>query len=197
MYVKGVGPARAAMLEAKGLKVVEDLLTYAPFRYEDRSNVKIVARSGARRNGDGAGRSALDQGLGLPPPQSGIVSSHLHRRFARSLAGKWFHGAISPTCWLPARKSRSTAKWSSTPTPGNLAMMHPEYEILAEDEDGDASLHTGRIVPVYEAAGKVTTRALRTLHPSHSRKHRARCGRSAARTHSRAAKIARPLERHP
>ncbi len=42
-------------------------------------------------------------------------------------------------------------------------MMHPEYEILAEDEDGDASLHTGRIVPVYEAAGKVTTRALRTL----------------------------------
>ena len=40
MYVKGVGPARAAMLEAKGLKVVEDLLTYAPFRYEDRSNVK-------------------------------------------------------------------------------------------------------------------------------------------------------------
>src|SRR6266550_109320 len=42
MYVKGVGPARAAMLEAKGLKVVEDLLAYAPFRYEDRSNVKSL-----------------------------------------------------------------------------------------------------------------------------------------------------------
>src|ERR1700682_2234873 len=42
MYVKGVGPARAAMLEAKGLKTVEDLLTYAPFRYEDRSNVKQI-----------------------------------------------------------------------------------------------------------------------------------------------------------
>src|SRR5580693_9831655 len=42
MYVKGVGPARAAMLEAKGLKSIEDLLTYAPFRYEDRSNVKPV-----------------------------------------------------------------------------------------------------------------------------------------------------------
>ena len=42
MYLKGVGPARAAMLEAKGLKVVEDLLTYAPFRYEDRSNVKTI-----------------------------------------------------------------------------------------------------------------------------------------------------------
>ena len=43
MYVKGVGPARAQMLEAKGLHVVEDLLTYAPFRYEDRSNVKTIA----------------------------------------------------------------------------------------------------------------------------------------------------------
>ena len=30
------------MLEAKGLKTVEDLLHYAPFRYEDRSNVKTI-----------------------------------------------------------------------------------------------------------------------------------------------------------
>jgi predicted flap endonuclease-1-like 5' DNA nuclease len=27
-YVKGIGPARAAMLEAKGLTTVEDLLAY-------------------------------------------------------------------------------------------------------------------------------------------------------------------------
>jgi ATP-dependent DNA helicase RecG len=31
-YVKGIGPARAAMLQAKGLVTVEDLLGYAPFR---------------------------------------------------------------------------------------------------------------------------------------------------------------------
>ena len=45
-------------------------------------------------------------------------------------------------------------------------MMHPEYEILAGDEDGDASLdslHTGRVVPIYEAAAKVTTRIFRVL----------------------------------
>ena len=41
-YVKGVGPARAAYLEAKNLHTVEDLLYYAPFRYEDRSNVKLI-----------------------------------------------------------------------------------------------------------------------------------------------------------
>jgi len=43
-YVKGIGPARAAMLEAKGLISVEDLLAYVPFRYEDRSNTKTVAQ---------------------------------------------------------------------------------------------------------------------------------------------------------
>ena len=43
-YVKGIGPARAAMLEAKGLVTVEDLLGYAPFRYEDRSNMKTIAQ---------------------------------------------------------------------------------------------------------------------------------------------------------
>jgi ATP-dependent DNA helicase RecG len=42
-------------------------------------------------------------------------------------------------------------------------MMHPEFELLSGDEDGDASLHTGRVVPIYEAAGKVTTRILRGL----------------------------------
>ena len=43
-YVKGIGPARAALLEGKGLSTVEDLLGYVPFRYEDRSNMKTIAQ---------------------------------------------------------------------------------------------------------------------------------------------------------
>ena len=35
-YVKGIGPARAAMLETKGLTTVEDLLGYVPFRAKPR-----------------------------------------------------------------------------------------------------------------------------------------------------------------
>ena len=41
-YVKGIGPARAEMLAAKRLLTVADLLYYAPFRYEDRTNVKTI-----------------------------------------------------------------------------------------------------------------------------------------------------------
>ena len=47
---------------------------------------------------------------------------------------------------------------------GELAMVHPEFELLTEeDEDADAALHVGRVVPVYEAISKVNTRALRAL----------------------------------
>ena len=42
MYVKGVGPRVALMLEAKGIKTAEDLLYHLPFRYEDRQNPRSL-----------------------------------------------------------------------------------------------------------------------------------------------------------
>src|SRR5581483_2927312 len=41
-FLKGVGPARAAQLEAFGLRTIEDLLYHLPFRYEDRRSVVKV-----------------------------------------------------------------------------------------------------------------------------------------------------------
>src|ERR1700686_2829931 len=43
-YVKGIGPARAEMMQRKGLFTGEDILLYARFRYEDRTNVKTIAQ---------------------------------------------------------------------------------------------------------------------------------------------------------
>src|SRR5712692_5433919 len=34
--IKGVGPQRAELLASRGIYTLEDLLTYLPFRYEDR-----------------------------------------------------------------------------------------------------------------------------------------------------------------
>jgi ATP-dependent DNA helicase RecG len=41
-YVKGVGPARARMLERLGIKTINDLLFCFPWRYEDRKNLKKI-----------------------------------------------------------------------------------------------------------------------------------------------------------
>ena len=36
LYLKGVGPHRAELLAKNGIRTIEDLLNYLPFRYEDR-----------------------------------------------------------------------------------------------------------------------------------------------------------------
>ncbi len=64
-------------------------------------------------------------------------------------------------CSTPGQKVALFGKVEFDSYSGNLGMMHPEYEILSDEEEGDASLHTGRVVPIYEAAGKITTRMFR------------------------------------
>ena len=163
MYLKGVGPARAAMLEAKGLRVVEDLLTYAPFRYEDRSNVKTIDQLAPGEMATVLAEVKSAKVSGFQRRHLGLFQAAFTDASRAVLMGKWFHGAYLADILTPGTKVALFGKVEFDSYSGNLGMMHPEYEILTADEDGDASLHTGRIVPVYKAAGKVTTRTLRTL----------------------------------
>ena len=41
-FLKGVGEARAQILEAKGIRTVEDLLYYVPRKYQDRRHPKTI-----------------------------------------------------------------------------------------------------------------------------------------------------------
>ena len=79
------------------------------------------------------------------------------------LLAKWFHGGYLADVIAPGQRVALYGKVEFDSYSGDLSMLHPEFEILGEDEEGDAGLHTGRIVPIYEAAGKVTTRVLRRL----------------------------------
>src|SRR5580692_2667201 len=163
MYVKGVGPARAAMLEAKGLKIVEDLLIYPPFRYEDRSNVKSLRDLAPGEMATVLAEVRSTKVSGFQRRNLGLFQATFTDSSRGVLAGKWFHGAYLADVLAPGQKVALYGKVEFDTYSGHLGIMHPEYEILAEEEEGDASLHTGRVVPIYEAAGKVATRALRTL----------------------------------
>ncbi len=78
--------------------------------------------------------------------------------------GKWFHGAYLADRLTPGTRVALFGKIEFDSYRGELQMMHPETEFLTgDDEEGDSALHVGRIVPVYEAAGKVNPRMLRTL----------------------------------
>ena len=41
-YIKGVGPNRVALLKKLGIETLEDLITFFPREYEDRSKPKNI-----------------------------------------------------------------------------------------------------------------------------------------------------------
>jgi ATP-dependent DNA helicase RecG len=163
-YVKGVGPGRAAMLEAKGLVTVEDLLAYVPFRYEDRSNVKPISQLAPGEMATVLAEVTSAKLAGFKRKNLGLFEATFGDGSREELKGKWFHGGYLQSVLQPGKKVALFGKIELDSYSGDLNILHPEFEILSEDdEDGESSLHTGRVVPIYEACGKITTRVLRTI----------------------------------
>ncbi|MGD0200064.1 MAG: ATP-dependent DNA helicase RecG, partial [Bryobacteraceae bacterium] len=163
MYLKGVGPARAAMLESKGLKTVEDLLAYPPFRYEDRSNVKPIAQLAPGEMATVMVQVRTARLAGFRRRDLGLFEATFSDSSQQPLLAKWFHAPYLAGVLAPGQKVALYGKVELDSYTGELSMLHPEFEVFGEDEEDEAGLHTGRIVPIYEAAGKVTTRVFRRL----------------------------------
>ena len=163
-YVKGVGPQRAEALAAKGIATAGDLLYYPPFRYEDRTNVKPLARLAP---GEMASTIAVVQSIRAPRFRRGnlgLVEVVFIDGAGGRLLGKWFHAAYLTKILEPGTRVALYGKVDFDTYSRELSMLHPEYELLrAEEDEGDESLHTARIVPIYEAVGKVSTRVLRSV----------------------------------
>ncbi|HJT90299.1 MAG TPA: ATP-dependent DNA helicase RecG, partial [Bryobacteraceae bacterium] len=163
-YVKGIGPARAALLEAKGLAVVEDLLAYVPFRYEDRSNLKTIAQLAPGEMATVLVEVRSAKLAGFQRRALGLFEARFTDSSRAILVGKWFHGGYLAKVLAEGMRLAVFGKVEFDSYSGELTMLHPEFEILTGDEeDGETSLHTGRIVPIYEAVSKLTTRVLRTI----------------------------------
>jgi ATP-dependent DNA helicase RecG len=163
-YVKGVGPNRAALLEAKGLATVEDLLGYFPFRYEDRSNLKTIAQLAPGEMATVIAEVRSSKLAGFQRKALDLFEARFTDSSRASLVGKWFHGKYLMKVLGPGVRVALFGKVERDSYSDELTMLHPEFEILSgEDEDGEAALHTGRIVPIYEAVSKISTRALRVL----------------------------------
>jgi ATP-dependent DNA helicase RecG len=163
-YVKGVGPHRAEMFASKGIVTVEDLLAYIPFRYEDRSNVKPIHQLAP---GETATVIATVHAAGmvhLRRRSLGLFEAIFTDATRGLLTGKWFHAKYLEGVLKPGLRVALYGKVEFDSFTRGLTMLHPEFEILTPGEDDeDAALHTGRIVPIYEAIQKLSTRLIRTL----------------------------------
>ena len=152
------------MLETKGLLTVEDLLTYAPFRYEDRTNVKTIAQLAPGEMATVIGEVQSAHLTGFRRRNLGMFQAIFKDSSGERLLAKWFHGGYLVDRFLPGMRVALYGKVELDSYSGDLLIMHPEFEILtADDAEGEAALHIGRIVPVYEAAGKISTRVFRSL----------------------------------
>src|SRR5436305_9243837 len=164
IYVKGVGPARAAMLESKGLFTVEDLLGYVPFRYEDRSNMKTVAQLAPGEMATVIADVRAAKLSGFKRRNLGLFEAHFTDASRVILVGKWFHGGYLANVFAEGMKVALFGKVEYDSYTAELQMLHPEYEILSgDDDDGDSTLHVGRVVPIHEGTGKITAKQLRVL----------------------------------
>jgi ATP-dependent DNA helicase RecG len=164
VYVKGVGPFRGEMLEAKGLVTVNDLLHYPPFRYEDRSNLKSISELAPGEMATVIVDVRETRMPKLGRKNVGLFEATFGDSGRGTLLGKWFHGAYLANVLTEGARVSIYGKVEFDAYKGDLYMMHPEFELLsADDEDGDAALHTGRVVPIYEAAGKVSPKMMRVL----------------------------------
>src|SRR5215470_7885122 len=163
-YVRGIGPARAAMLEAKGLVTVEDLLGYVPFRYEDRSNVKTIAQLAPGEMATVIADVRAAKLSGFKRRNLGLFETRFSDSSRAILVGKWFHGGYLANVLAEGMKVALFGKIEFDSYAGELAVLHPEFENLTgEDDEAEASLHLGRVVPIYEGVSKLTTRVLRTF----------------------------------
>jgi len=164
-YLRGVGPQRAAALEERGITTVGDLLGYLPFRYEDRIHFTPIAEIipghvhtiHAEVTGGGGATVRFRGGRG---PVFHVTvrdgTGNLHARF--------FHGAYLEGRLKEGQKLVLHGKADIDPyRPGRIEMVNPQIEILSGGETTAESTEVGRIVPIYEAIGGISSRMLRRI----------------------------------
>jgi ATP-dependent DNA helicase RecG len=166
-YLKGVGPKRAADLHRVGLVTIEDLLYRFPLRYEDRGHLQPIAS--------------------LKPGQQVAISGRIQSsalRTTRRPGFKIFEALIGDASgsivavWMNQsflkdilRRDVQVVLFGAVEARAGLQMINPDYEVIGSDADADIeadpdesqTIHTGRIVPVYEKAGAMTPKLQRRL----------------------------------
>lgn len=151
------------MLGAKGLYTVGDLLYYAPFRYEDRRNVKTIATLAPGEKAAVVAHVGSAKISGFRRRALGLFEVVFKDDSGSDLVARWFHGERYADSLTTGVRVALFGKVELDRSTGNRMMIQPEVEVLADGDEADATLHSGRVVAVYEAAGRITTRVFRSL----------------------------------
>jgi len=173
-YVKGIGPRFAQILQEKGISTVEDLLYYLPFRYEDRLNPRGI---GELQPGEMASVIAEVRTSALLRARRMPIFEMTAGQGRDTIKCIWFHGTYLQDKFPAGTLVALYGKVEDNSRGGRprFELVQPQFEILHDplesgtQVDDEArkwqTLEVGRIVPIYEAAGKgrLTTRWFRRI----------------------------------
>ncbi|MGB0035118.1 MAG: ATP-dependent DNA helicase RecG [Candidatus Acidiferrales bacterium] len=164
-YLRGVGPHRAALLEARGISTVSDLLSYLPFRYEDRLRFTQIAEIIPGQAHTIRAEVANAGGTVRFSRGRGAVFHVTVRDATGTLHARFFHGAYLEGKLKQGQKLVLHGKADVDPyRPERLEMVNPQIELVGASDRAPAdSTEVGRIVPVYEAIGTISSRMLRRI----------------------------------
>ncbi len=159
-YLKKVGPKRAFLFGKLGIDTLEDLLTFLPFRYEDRTQIKKI--------GD------IVPGKDLIPVVFGEIQSISLTSATRLkilditvrddtgvIHAKWFNQPYLKDMFNKGDQIMISGKVRVNHFGGmHLEMESPQFEMADLEE---AQLHIGRIVPIYHETKGITSKQIRSI----------------------------------
>lgn len=168
-YVKGVGPRIAEIVAAKGIRTVGDLLHYLPFRYEDRLNPRGISEL---HPGEMASVIGEVRNSGLFRTRSKPIFQLRVGQGRSRLRCLWFNATYLQDKFKPGQMIALYGKVEEDQRSRELQIIQPQFELLGDptgpgspetDKKAAESLEIGRIVPIYEATGRVTPRWFRRI----------------------------------
>jgi len=156
--LKGVGPKRAAQLEASGLATVEDILYHLPFRFEDRRQLKKINQSVVGQEESFTGQLVLLQNRFNPRRRSQMLTAVL-RDDTGTIDLMWYRAPSYLANGLAQGQNLLVHGKVEQGNQGRRRIVHPDFEVL---EPGDDSAHA-RILPVYLRPGGMPMSFMRKL----------------------------------
>ncbi len=154
-YLKGVGPARVEILNKMGIRTLEDILTYFPREYEDRSVIKSIDELVA-------GEYASFRAVAMSKPTEARIKKNMTitKVVVRDETGSayltWFNQSYIKNQLEANEAYTFYGKVSSHY--GNRV----EINGAVFDKEGE-NKNTGKIIPIYPLVNGITQNVLRAI----------------------------------
>lgn len=159
--LKSVGPQYLRRLHSVGIKTVENLLFYFPYRYDDYSQITPIEQLQMGEVATIQGKILEINNIRTPRKRMNLTEAMIQDATG-AMRAVWFN---QPFLTQTIRKNM-TVNLSGKVNFANesMCLSNPTYEIIPSLLTNDHSFtHTGRLVPVYHEAQGLSSRYLRYL----------------------------------